>query len=259
MKTHATKAIRVLLVAGLIAMAWAGDATANPAPGTNDDLLPDGRIYIPLQPTYSGVLGDPLGGGKYVGLQSDTVLLTALHPVSVGSVLFELVFDVSSEIGAGESVDPATAVLLLNFTDLDFKPSGTSALVLRETLTISFRADAGGPTSGTTLTLDETNYGFYSGGVFGETNNATVAYEISLADDLHILQADFDNISADHEFALLVAMGAQAARIGSTGVSVTNSSENIANSFLFAAVPEPGTMILLAVGGGLLAVRRRRA
>jgi len=246
----------VMLGVGLLA----GQALANPAIGTNDilDNETGGELYIPFQPSHSGTLGDLIGGGPdRVGMQSDSIQLWLLNPSSSGSVTFELEFDISADLGLFPEIDRNSMELLLTFDDIDFKTDVYSFYTLNEILTLEFKADPGGPTSGTPLTIDESNYHVYSGMAPGHpTDNVVVTYEINLKDDLGIAEADFLDMEADKDFALQVTFEALLNRTFDAPF-VTNSSESIGNSFVVTGIPEPATLVMMGLGS-LVLIRRRR-
>jgi len=252
----------LLALVATIAVLAAGPVSA--AVGTNDVLDNEmgGQLYIPLKPSASGVLGDPIGGGPdRVGMQADSVFMSILTPSSSGYVTFELVFDISADLGLLPNIDQNSANLLMTFDDLDFKTDVSPKFTLNEVLTMEFRADPGGPTSGTPLTIDETNYHVYSGMPPGhETNNVTVTYEINLKNDLGISDSDFADMETDKEFAVLVTLNSHIQHTGTwcNFGCVTNTPESIDSQFTVVGVPEPATMGLLAIGAIGLIRRRRR-
>jgi len=261
---NATNTLRFALCAVftvLLAMATTS-VMAMPAIGTNDvlDNQTGGELFIPLQDDYSGILGDLIDGGpERVGVQADTVCLSCINETSSGDVTFELVFDITADLGIFPQMDRNTTRLLLTFDDIDFKTDVYDAYTLNEILTLEFRADPGGAGSGTSLVIDDTNYHVYSGMPAGhETDNVQVTYEVSLKDDLLISEADFLDMEADKDFALLVTFGSALQYTGScyNWVCPTNSSEAIGGDFVLTGVPEPTTIVLLATGA-LALVRRR--
>jgi len=256
-------AIRVIALCAAVAtlaVVGTGSASAMPAVGTNDvlDNVTGGDLFIPLQNDDSGVLGDLIDGGpERVGVQADTVCLSALNPTSSGYVTFELVFDITADLGAFPNMDRNTTRLLLTFDDIDFKTDVYSNYTLNEILTLEFRADPGGPASGVPLTIDESNYHVYSGMAPGhETDNVQVTYEISLKNDLGITEADFLDMEADKDFALLVRFDSQLELTSGFLACPTNSAEAIGNRFTLVGVPEP-TSVALLTAGALALIRRR--
>ena len=193
-------------------------------------------------------------------MQSDSVYLSNGNPTSSGYVSFELLFDLTVDLSIFPSMDRNSATLLLMFEDIDFKTDVYSEYTLNEVLEIQFRADPGGPASGSTVTIDDTNYWNYSGMAANhDTDNVSVTYEVNLKNDLGISEADFLDMEADKDFALWVTFDADLAYTGRNGELVNNSSEALGSSFALVGVPEPATLTLLAVGGGLLIRRRRKA
>ena len=255
-----TKTTATLLAASLLLSIAASAAQACAVDGRIAPAPRDGQIYIPLQSSYSGTLGAPLGGGRYVGFQSDSTTLSWLHPTSSGFVTFEILFDLSDYLPAGTSLDRSSASLELVFDDMDFKPVLSSGVSFREELTLNFLRDAGGSASGAAVELDETNYHLYSGEAPGhETNNRQVAYGISFVDDLGLSDADFADIETDGAFALRVTMSSHLAYRGMFLPEwVSNSPEAIGHSFTVVGIPEPGTLMLLACGATGALLRRTR-
>ena len=259
---HTAKRRLLIAAAAILTVALlAGETLGTPSMGTNAILDgAGGEIFIPLQPATSGTLGDPLGGGQFVGLNADTITLVGLGDTSSGSVMFELVFDISGEIGPGEFVDPMSAILLLTFQDLDFKPVVAGTLFdYREELELSFRADEGGA-SNAPLLIDATNYFTFSGGPPGqETNDVELTYEISLKDDLGVTGGQFTDMDTDKEFALLVKLRSTTLHLRNPSDTLRNTSENVqSNDFVFVGIPEPGTFAVIALGSAGLLFRRRR-
>ena len=227
--------------------------------GTNPVLDANcGGLFIPLKPSTSGVLG----ASGTVGLVSDTVTLYADDAVSQGYVEFALSFDLSSMlVNPGEVVDPDTAMLSLVFDDFDFAPDVYSYFVLQEEVELSYLANAGASTPGTPdLVLDGTNYGSYCTQGWVSTDNVERTYTLSLKDDLGVTQAEFDAMSADKEFALHVQCNGilTHTRYRCDGDSISNSSEQIEVSMEFLPIPEPGTALVVVLGGLAVLVRRRR-
>lgn len=234
--------------------------------GTNSVLdATGGSIYIPYSPLTSGVLGDSVGGGKFAGLQAEDITLKSGVTVG-GSVTFKLVFDLSGEFGPLEVLDRATAGVVLNLYDIDFKPMMWGSGLKTEsweTMQISFLRDAtDSGHNGPSVTLDANTYGAYrdDGLIDGPTDKVTVRYELFFLDDLGLSQEDFDNIDADMEFALYVTLSCFNKRHGGSSVTIRNTPELLGHSFEFNKIilPEPATMALLA-GGALALLRRRRA
>lgn len=266
-----TLVVAVAVVAGLAGRTGAEVVGRNPVLEAHA-----GTLYIPFRPETSGELGAPLGGGKYVGLQAETVQLSPGQLAS-GYVTFTLSFDVSGMIGPGQSISWASAALHLNLFDIDFKPVDTNATAnftrLWESMELSFLRDAADLASvAGTLALDQTNYGQFrqDGDVSGLTDGVSVAYDISLAGDLGLTAADFDDIEADGEFGLQVKLLAFSERFGSTGVTVKNTAERL-GSFEFHAdvagespevtppvIPVPGSAILGVLGISLVGMVMRR-
>ena len=259
--------IRTLaLCAALATLAVLGtsSALAMPAIGTNDvlDNETGGDLFIPFQSGYSGVLGDLIGGGpERVGVQADTVCLSSLNTTSSGDVTFEFVFDITADLGVFPQMDRNTTRLLLTFDDIDFHTDVYSVYTLNEILTLEFRADPGGPGSGTPLTINDTNYHVYSGMAPGhQTDNVQVTYEVNLKNDLGIAEADFLDMESDKDFALLVRFDSALQFTGGflDYSCPTNSDEAIGSRFTLVGVPEPTTVVLLAAGALALIRRRNR-
>ena len=255
---------RGFFVAGcvlLTALALIGMASGDQVIGTNTVL--DGNsndFYIALQPGTGGVFGDALGGGDFVGLQPDTVTLFGDGETTGGAISFILDFDISGSLGPGQVVDEETATLWLRFDDIDFKADvyGTTAVLL-EMLDLTFLPDAGAVPGAVDLTIDATNYGLYSNGVFVETDNEYVMYNLHLRDDLGLGAADFAGINDDGKFAMLFEFSSLLEHTRSSffgGDSFTNTPEGMRSKVYFEAVPEPGGFMLL--GSGILLLLRRR-
>ncbi len=250
------KVIAYVLAAGCL---FVGQAFASPATGTNPHIPADGKIYIPLTPATSGMLG--VGT---IGLVGDSVTLSGIGDTTEGWVSFEMSFDVSAEVDpAGEDI--VSAIFQVRFRDLDLNPVVTSSMKYQEFLAISFVQDAGGPMPLVPdLILDETNYGLYRGDGFGPTNNVTVLYEFEEnrfgTGPLGVTGAEFDNLQADGEFGLWVTLSSKMEHLRERTDTFRNTSETIQeNDFVFVQeIPEPGTIVLLASGAAVALLRRRR-
>jgi len=252
-------------VVALVAMGLIGLARADYVFGTNTALDNNGHeFYIPLKDSTSGTLGDPLGGGDYVGLQADTV---TLYSTSSGWVSFVLGFDLSASLGPGLVVDKDTAAIKLTFQDLDFAVDHYSGYDLLESMDMTFLGDVGDTPGAVDLTINDSNYGDYlPGGVYAPTDNQWRTYTIELKDDLGLDAADFAGINDDGKFGLLVRFQADLARVFFAGedpscccgIRITNTPEMMCSKFCFTAVPEPATFLLIGLGGGLLVLVRRK-
>ncbi len=221
--------------------------------GTNTVLDNNGgTLYIPLKQSSSGVLG--VGG---VGLSQDSVTLSGANPASDGYVSFLVEFDLSNDLGAGDTVQDTGATLLLQFDDLDFVTISGSGRAFWETVEIEFLANAGDtPTGG--LVIDKNNYTNYGGSP--PTNNTTRTYALDMKSDLNVGTSGFNNMSTDKEFALWVTLTADITYSKSSRYVSLNTPEDLDGSFNFTAqgVPEPASMTLLAIGGLGVLIRRRK-
>jgi len=213
------------------------------------------RVYIPQTDGCSGILGLPVTGNirQKVGYQIES---SRLNPDQVvqGYVAMELDFG-----GVKQYMDSDAATLLLTVNDIDFKPQAVGSAMLREWITFSFVSDKGtviDVTAVPDLVLNEANYGDYRADGFGATNNKKVTYSIPLS----ALGADFDNINADHEFAIVMTLYSSMTRAhtGSAG-PYWNTTEafNAQVAYDLQKGPEPATMALLLAGVGMVLRRRR--
>ncbi len=261
MLIYMLKNARMYSILLVVICLFAADGMAAMISGANPELdALGGAIYIPLKPETSGVLGDTLASGNEIGEFSDSVEIHSSSGESSGFVTFDLTFDLTHGTGVSQQISPAFATLFISFHDMDFKPDVYSNYTLRESMVLQFKADAN-DAGRTQLLIDENNYGYYSGGFFGETDNSTVNYEIDLRGDLGVTQPDLADIVEDGEFVLSITMHATVGHTSSGSDTIYNTPESIANSFRVVAmpvVPEPATIGLLASGAGLLIRRRKR-
>jgi len=237
------------IVVFLVAMmAIARPATAMIVTGYNGASynLNNRNFYIPLKPSTSGVLGKPLGGGKYVGLNSDTVQLSG-GAGSSGFVDFTFNFNVSGFTPA-EKLFLNDAFLNVTFGDIDFKPVIDDGLHFRESLKLTY-ADK------TPLVIDQSNYGFYTAG-FVETNNRTVTYTIGLA-GLGITNEDASAIVAAGQLDVAARFSSFLTYEGGQCTASFSNTPETVNCALISPVPEPATSLLFGVSG-LMALARRR-
>ncbi len=247
----------------LLALCLASPAGAGPI-GFNPILdASGGDIYFPVGLGASGTLGGawPSDPGKTVGVDADKVWLTGAGSTTTGNVSFELVFDLTGAFDPGEFVDPDQAQMELTLFDLDLKPVVVSGLFdYRETLTMSFRNNPGGPNVGTPLTLDESNSDAFGGPPV--TNQEWASYTVPMKSSFGLQDADLEAINFNNpQFALWVTVGTDTEHIvsGKHWISKTDP-ENLAQGFEFGIAPEPGMLALLAIGAlGVLGKRRRRS
>ena len=259
MNTH--KAMKYA-VAVLFLVASAGTALASPAEGTNPNLPASGEIFIPLAPASSGVLGDPLGGGDLVGLQVDSMTVSGIVAAPEGDVSFELAFDISADI---DPLNPIVnnGVLFLTFRDLDFKRVVANTLEYTERLELRFAADAGDPLPiAPDLVLHEGNYGDYADPHVippAETNETLQTYMLDMRLDLGVTNAEWADITTDNDFIVELTLISHVDHTRVASNTYGNTPESVfANDFTFIGVPEPATLMVLALGSAFLMPRRRR-
>jgi len=247
---------------------FAGQALGNPAMGTNSELSSSGKIYIPLQPSTSGDLGDLFNGGpKKIGRFADSVTLVGIGATTTGSLNLVINFDLAAEL---EDPTITSGTLMMVFKDLDFLPEASRRLLFSESLDMS--VFVGASQLGNSLVVDDTNYddpafnatllgkhGDVPAGPGFNTNKQKVRYEFDMANSFGLTAPDFAAISAAGEFDLHMILYATPTRLVKGRGRVRNTSENInTGDFTFVAVPEPGTIALLAMGGLAIAVRQAR-
>jgi len=252
-------------------------AVANPATGENSELALGGDIFIPMQIDTSGTLGDLLDGGpELIGRTQDTLSLvgtTGPDSESSGWLNFVISFDIGPELTLPEIT---AGTLELVFNDLDFRevvvPNRISYVEMMD-LAI-YVPDESPMLLGTPIHLDESNYdspaynGTYVGelgyaGADFETNRRSVIYEFDLGSPypsgFGLTAADFQEIVDNQGFDLLVTLSSHTKHLRNLKDAPFNTPESIGEGdFQFVAVPEPATLSLLAIGGVLLAARRRR-
>jgi len=264
---------RITAMVLMVGALCAGQAWANPATGTNSDLAGNPNIYIPLQPSTSGTLGDLLGGGpKIIGRSPDSIVLNGNGASSSGWLDLVINFDISDELSGLPGSIITSGVLTMIFDDLDFRPFTTPGrAVYAESVDMAIFVSV--LPLGTPLTVDDTNYdnpdfnatllpSNTPAGADFDTNNQKVSYEFDMANHFGLSPADFAIISANGGFDLHLRLHAMVDHLRVAPDRVNNSSETVdEGDFQFNAVPEPGTISLLALGSLFVAARkvRRRA
>ncbi|MBN2272675.1 MAG: PEP-CTERM sorting domain-containing protein [Sedimentisphaerales bacterium] len=238
--------------------------------GQNSILQSAGNnVYIPITANASGELGDlwPVGTGT-VGLTVETGVNVPALGYTEGSLAFALSFDISSEIPSGQEMKLPDSKIYLDFSDIDFVLVNSGVNVTHyETLSIWLLLDAISPTAPSgpaDLVINSTNYSNYreDGIIGGSTNKTPITYELELPGDLGLTQGDLDgNINVDYEFGIWLEF---TSRLTNSGTSISrgwyNTLEEVSDSMVFGVgeIPEPATVCLLAIGGSLVLLRRRR-
>ncbi len=259
--------LKATIVTLVLAMAMCAPALANPAVGTNPFLPSDGSmadIYIPLQLSTSGVLGDLIGGGPdQVGLDPDSLIVSGANPTTSGDVAFELAFDLTGEIAQGQVITAGT--IFLTFRDLDLLQVSSSVMNYQETLTVVLLKDSGDDANGApSVTIDDTNLNSFLPAPTSQTDETTLTYEIDIINAFFggnpaAAAAFFADLNADENFALELTMESEFEYLKSAKRTLNNSAEQISTQdFAFFAVPEPATLMMLAMGSVAL-LRRRKA
>ncbi len=246
--------ITATLFAATLLLMLPTEAVASPVTATNAVLdSVGGTIFIPLQPSTSGILGDPLPGGGSVGLQAQTVSVGGTGTTLNGFVQFDLLFDLTPDIDPNNP-DIIAGVIEISFKDLDFLPVEIpNRFNFREMLALQINGNA-------PLELDANNYSdFILGPPPYPTNNTTQTYAFDMKADLGVDSNQFEEISLAEEFTLTVALFSRLEHLRNISDPWRNTAEVVpGNDFGFSAVPEPAAMLLLASGGVLMLLRRRR-
>lgn len=283
------RGLLVLIAAGTMLLAQTALGAISVS-GYNEFLQDaEGKAYIPMKPATSGMLGESLGT-REVGEKPDTITLNQKGASSMGSLSYELFFDLldnTSPSGepvlyAPENVDVSTMDLFLDLVDIDFLPvTGAGRIYLEMmTLTLSGIGECPYYTDGPapSLTIDMNNYTDFGPDGLTETNNAAVTYRINMQDDLGLSQDDFDQILDSMTFSLMVTVSSYTERTAPGSGTYVNTLEYLGdysagtedngfsgpdgipvNALLFDVIPEPMTLALLGAGSIVLLRRRKTA
>lgn len=258
----------------LLLLPLAGSAGAVSVEGVyNPYDLVDGNIYIPLSENSSGVLGEELPDGSFVGLGADKVKLTTQYPTSSGYVDLMVDFDISGELAPGEFIAyDSDMSMWINFDDLDFKTHETTVRKWNEWLEIVLYDDLGELVVGAdVLVLDESTYMTYRQDFVGdekvtETNNVYATYgEISIHDvffgsDTASWNRFVDSLNETSEFKMLLTFHTEIELTRRKSLMLTNAIEQLDSSQILIEniAPEPGTLSMLALGGLAMLARRKK-
>jgi len=287
--SNAHKVGHQVVAKGLVLLAVLGLAlpTMAAVSGYNDYLEQhEGKAYIPLKESTSGVLGGPqIGGGGIAGAKPDTLTLSGKDAFSGGWITYDLFFDLTKNMSpSGEpilygeqTIDVATMDLFLDLVDLDFLPVFNSGRVYLEILELTFIRDDGdgGTSEGPSVQIRSDNYSTDFGASVVKTDNQAVTYVVNLHDDMGLTDDDFEQILDDMSFTVQVTVSSYMQRlVGGTG-RYTNSLEYLGdysagdsdngftgddglpvNALDFELIPEPMTLALLSAGS--IALLRRR-
>ena len=220
-----------------------------------------GRLFISMAPETSGTLGDLIvGGPDKFGLQTEEVKLDGFGDTSEGWIRFPVQFDMS-----GQGLENIPTDLELRVDDLDFFPSLIGSKIIHtEVMELTFLRNFSDfssvdPNAAPDLLIDISSYMSFRTGPAGiATNNVDATYEVSFVNDLGITDDDIAAVRLDNEFAILVKVKTTLESITSGKTTLSNTDEGI-DFWSFSVAPEPGTMVMLILGGlGVLARRRRR-
>lgn len=253
-----------------------GSAFAMPVQSSNPIIALGADIYIPITPETSGMLGELVGMAPYqhiVGLDPDSITLSAADNTTSGYVSLIADFDLSGDLAGGMIIDPNSDLPLgLVFADLDFNPVSQlgGQVVFREWLDLLLvDADGVAIAGANQLTIDSANYLNFRQDVDGsgqqivETDNVIGTYEMTLASMFagdNAARSDFiDLLNEEQTLGLKLTFHAEIDYFGSGRVRFNNSPENMDDaSLVFSVAPEPGTICLLLFGGVGLGFKARR-
>lgn len=271
----------------VLGLCVATDAIAMPVHATNDVIGTKGRIYIPLQPETSGGVGtlilqaptNPRRRPKkhIVGLKRDKVRLDVANPVSTGYVTMFSAFDLSGEFSEEFPVVDRSADMTMTLTgkDLDFLPDNKRKLNFRESLLITLVDSNDMPIEGAgSLLIDDGTAGEHymqfrqdvdrKGRPVTRTNRKKATYEVSLmslfGSNINGRMDFITMLNEEQKFKVKLTLASHMQFTGTRGRKrVRNTRESIGGPLLmFGVAPEPGALSVLAIGGIVLAVRRRR-
>lgn len=241
-----------LISIGVMGLLMATPLQAATIQGINPILSgSNGQLYIPLSPTSSFSLGDPISGGGQAGMQASRFTLYGAGASTGGQLELLLTYQVPA------SFDPATAAIQLLVNDIDFLPQNLSNIAyLKETMALYYLDNVSDVPGTANLTIDQSNYGKFRSDGYGATNNTQVVYNLNLMKDLGLTNDQLNDINADHEFGIYVRLRSSIDQFTSGRYTYLSTPETIRSTMTYA-VPEPMAVLTLLAGLPMVMKKRR--